>query len=292
MGICTFYCVDKREGLISVSSALKPLAICLGTGWDLPSKHRSSLSQAPSLLGVGHDVYSAHPFPGHSTLGDIPSSQVNFKTEKFAIYESPQVFLPRKPHGQRNLAGYSPWGCKRVGDDLATKQQKQGAHPFEVLAALEVPLSACYQQGQARFKASLTWGLEKPLVGAESDQHAGLEKPSSSHPCMVSQRSIHICGVWPLLRVNPGVSWVCPSSSRVLTLHSLLEEWIPAFTGDSHDQGTEKNAYEKLHCADVKEREGQRWTTIVYKIERCFAIFNFKDSLVPNSHLLFLELLL
>ena len=22
------------------------------------------------------------------------------------------VFLPRKSHGQRNLAGFSPWGCK------------------------------------------------------------------------------------------------------------------------------------------------------------------------------------
>ena len=25
---------------------------------------------------------------------------------------------------QRSLAGYSPWGCRRVGYDLATKQQK------------------------------------------------------------------------------------------------------------------------------------------------------------------------
>ena len=25
------------------------------------------------------------------------------------------VFLPRKSHGQRSLAGYSPWDCKRVG---------------------------------------------------------------------------------------------------------------------------------------------------------------------------------
>jgi len=24
----------------------------------------------------------------------------------------PPVFLPGKSHGQRNLAGYSPWGCK------------------------------------------------------------------------------------------------------------------------------------------------------------------------------------
>ena len=33
------------------------------------------------------------------------------------------VFLPGKSHGQRSLAGYSPWGPKRVGQDLATKQQ-------------------------------------------------------------------------------------------------------------------------------------------------------------------------
>ena len=29
-----------------------------------------------------------------------------------------------KSHGQRSLVGYSPWGPKRVGDDLATKQQQ------------------------------------------------------------------------------------------------------------------------------------------------------------------------
>ena len=31
------------------------------------------------------------------------------------------VFLPGKPHAQRSLAGYSPWGCKRVGHNLAIK---------------------------------------------------------------------------------------------------------------------------------------------------------------------------
>ena len=32
------------------------------------------------------------------------------------------VFLPGKFHGQRNLAGYSSWGHKRLRHDLATKQ--------------------------------------------------------------------------------------------------------------------------------------------------------------------------
>ena len=31
-------------------------------------------------------------------------------------------FLPGKFHGQRSLAGYNPWGYKRVRHDLATKQ--------------------------------------------------------------------------------------------------------------------------------------------------------------------------
>jgi len=32
------------------------------------------------------------------------------------------VFLPGKSHGQRSLTGYNPWGCTRVGHNLATKQ--------------------------------------------------------------------------------------------------------------------------------------------------------------------------
>ena len=34
------------------------------------------------------------------------------------------VFLPGKSHGQRSMAGYSPWGCKTVRHGLAIKQQK------------------------------------------------------------------------------------------------------------------------------------------------------------------------
>ena len=33
------------------------------------------------------------------------------------------VFMPGKAHGQRSPKGYNPWGRKRVGHDLATKQQ-------------------------------------------------------------------------------------------------------------------------------------------------------------------------
>ena len=32
------------------------------------------------------------------------------------------VFLPGKSHGERSLAGYSPWGCRRVRYNLGTKE--------------------------------------------------------------------------------------------------------------------------------------------------------------------------
>ena len=34
------------------------------------------------------------------------------------------IFLPEKSYGQKSLAGYSPWAHKRVGHDVATKQQQ------------------------------------------------------------------------------------------------------------------------------------------------------------------------
>ena len=35
------------------------------------------------------------------------------------------VFLAGKSHGQRSLAGSSPWSRKKAGHNLATKQQQQ-----------------------------------------------------------------------------------------------------------------------------------------------------------------------
>ena len=41
-----------------------------------------------------------------------------------ASWKPTPVFLPGKSHGQRSLAGYSPWCLKRFGHYLAIKQQK------------------------------------------------------------------------------------------------------------------------------------------------------------------------
>ena len=40
------------------------------------------------------------------------------------------VFLLGKSHGQRSLAGYSPWCHKRAERDLETKQQHLSKKPY------------------------------------------------------------------------------------------------------------------------------------------------------------------
>ena len=54
-------------------------------------------------------------------------------------WQSNPVFLPGKSHGQRSLVLYSPWGCGKVGHDLAAKQQ---------YASSEISLTETYMQGR------------------------------------------------------------------------------------------------------------------------------------------------
>ena len=50
--------------------------------------------------------------------GDIrdPGSIPGFRRSPGGEHGNPPIFLPGDSHGQRNLVGYSPWGC-RVGHD-------------------------------------------------------------------------------------------------------------------------------------------------------------------------------
>ena len=53
---------------------------------------------------------------------------VRFLSQEDPLKEEMQptpVFLSGESHGQRSLAGYSPWGCKGVRHDLVTKQQQK-----------------------------------------------------------------------------------------------------------------------------------------------------------------------
>ena len=53
-------------------------------------------------------------------MGLIPRSGIPWRRK----WQLTPVYLPGESHGQRSLAGYSPWGPKRVRHDLVTKQQQ------------------------------------------------------------------------------------------------------------------------------------------------------------------------
>ena len=54
------------------------------------------------------------------------------------------VFLHGKSHGQKSLVGYSPWGCKRVGHDWATKQKSVWVMCWTISCIRVVVMSALF----------------------------------------------------------------------------------------------------------------------------------------------------
>ena len=52
-------------------------------------------------------------------MQEIQVQFLDLEDQHLATHSS---LLAGKSHGQRSLADYSPWGHKRVGHDLATKQ--------------------------------------------------------------------------------------------------------------------------------------------------------------------------
>ena len=70
--------------------------------------------------------FSALGLPGGSTVKNPPAMQeTDFdpwvgKSHWRRKWQPTPIFLPGKFHGQRRLAGYSPWGCKRFGRELVT----------------------------------------------------------------------------------------------------------------------------------------------------------------------------
>ena len=80
-------------------------------------------------LAGGHHVTEtvrARCFPGCSVVKQPPASAGEASRDgplEEEVAPTPG-FLPGRSHGQRSLAGYSPWGHKRVRRNLVTKQQE------------------------------------------------------------------------------------------------------------------------------------------------------------------------
>ena len=76
-------------------------------------------------------------FLGGSTVKNPPAmqdSQVQSLDGKIPWrrkQQSTPVFLAGKSHLHWSLAGYSPWGCKRVGHDLTKQQSNTSNYIFK-----------------------------------------------------------------------------------------------------------------------------------------------------------------
>ena len=109
--------------------------ICLSFS-DLPSLINSMIISRPihEMLqkALSHSYFIAEKyyswgFPGGSAVENPPAMQ---ETQVQSLgWEDPlekemathSIFLPGISHGQKSVVGYSPWGHKRLGHDLATK---------------------------------------------------------------------------------------------------------------------------------------------------------------------------
>ena len=70
------------------------------------------------------------------------------------------VFLPGKSHGQRHLAGYSPWGCKRVRHNLVIKNNNIhicvlfGSRIQQEIQSVTLLTNACFLNLSIKFPTS------------------------------------------------------------------------------------------------------------------------------------------
>ena len=96
-------------------------------------------------------------------------------------WQSTPLFLPGKSHGQRSLAGYSPWAC-RIGRDWATNRRRQW-QPTPVLLPGK-------SHGQRSLLGCSPWGCEESWLSNYTFTfhfHA-LEKERATHSSVLSWR--------------------------------------------------------------------------------------------------------
>ena len=77
---------------------------CHSSLWSSQVKNLSVVKNLPANIGDAGD-WGLIPALGRSTGGGYGN---------LLQYSYIPVFLPRKPHRQRSLVGYSPWGCKEL----------------------------------------------------------------------------------------------------------------------------------------------------------------------------------
>ena len=76
------------------------------------------LDPVPGAMGFPNGLVGRESACSEGDPSSIPGWE---KIPWRSKWQPSPVFLPGKSYGERSLAGYSPWGCKRVEPNLATK---------------------------------------------------------------------------------------------------------------------------------------------------------------------------
>ena len=143
------------------------------------------------------------------------------------------VFLPGKSHAQMCLVGCSPWGCKRIGHDVTTKQPQQQRCSWP-LDFEQIPLSVstdptgagrCQVQGGSKNCVLNRWrcprdnymeaesGSESHSVVSDSWPPRGLYSPWNSPGQKTAVGNLPLPqGIFPTQGSNPGL----PHCGRIL----------------------------------------------------------------------------
>ena len=103
------------------SSVVKKESTCwAGNVGLIPGSGRSQAPQHPWTTWQLSSLGSFSLTSPRPVAGEARDPEMSRNTETQPTPE----FVPGKSHRQRGMAEYNPWGCKRVGHDLVTKQQQ------------------------------------------------------------------------------------------------------------------------------------------------------------------------
>ena len=101
-GIKIWKSIKEREKEQDLAQSLAHYGLCVKSSWP-PAFNKLSFNGTTQIwLCVAYGFF-------HNTI------------ELCIGDKDHMASMPRKSYGQRNLMGYSPWGCKRVRHDLASK---------------------------------------------------------------------------------------------------------------------------------------------------------------------------
>ena len=95
------------------------------------------------------------------------------------------VLLPGKPHGQRSLIGYRPWGCKELDmtERLHFSILLMQSHLSVLRCSMLVPHgnSSCFEWFYHLWKITLFWAMQDIQVWLQSTLHFASTVPHVHH---------------------------------------------------------------------------------------------------------------